>query len=72
MELGTSVKNAIGELKPKFRLPVLLKYVEGLSYEEIAAVLECSTGTVASRLNRAHKMLAKRLGHLRDQVVLGE
>ena len=72
VELGESVQNAIGELKPKFRLPVLLKYVEGLSYEEIAAVLECSTGTVASRLNRAHKMLAKRLGHLRDQVVLGE
>ena len=72
VELGESVKCAIGELKPKFRLPVLLKYVEGLSYEEIAAVLECSTGTVASRLNRAHKQLARRLGHLRDQVVLGE
>jgi len=71
-ELADSVKAAIGELKPKFRMPVLLKYVEGLSYEEIADVLGCSKGTVASRLNRGHKELARRLAHLRDQVVLGE
>ena len=72
MELADSVKSAISELKPKFRTPVLLKYVEGLSYEEIASVLGCSKGTVASRLNRGHKELARRLEHLRDQVVLGD
>ena len=71
-ELGESVKAAIRELKPKFRLPILLKYVEELSYEEIAKVLGCSKGTVASRLNRGHKELARRLAHLRDQVVLGD
>ena len=71
-ELAASVKAAISELKPKFRMPVLLKYVEGLSYDEIAEVLGCSKGTVASRLNRGHKELARRLAHLRDQVVLGE
>ena len=71
-ELADSVKAAILDLKPKFRMPVLLKYVEGLSYEEIAEVLGCSKGTVASRLNRGHKELARRLAHLRDQVVLGE
>jgi RNA polymerase sigma-70 factor (ECF subfamily) len=71
-EVAECVKAAIGELKPKFRMPVLLKYVEGLSYEEIADVLGCSKGTVASRLNRGHKELARRLAHLRDQVVLGE
>lgn len=72
VELAESVKAAIGELKPKFRMPILLKYIEDLSYEEIATVLDCSMGTVASRMNRAHKALAKRLGHLRGQVVLGE
>ena len=41
-ELADAVKAAISELKPKFRMPVLLKYVEGLSYEEIADVLGCS------------------------------
>ena len=71
-ELADSVKAAISELKPKFRMPVLLKYVEGLSYEEIAEVLGCSKGTVASRLNRGHKELARRLSHLREHVVLGE
>jgi len=72
VELAGAVKEAIGELKPKFRLPILLKYIEGLSYEEIAAVLGCSKGTVASRLNRGHKALARRLAHLRGQVVLGD
>ena len=72
VELAESVKAAISDLKPKFRLPILLKYIEGLSYEEIATVLDCSMGTVASRLNRGHKALAKRLAHLRGEVVLGE
>ena len=72
LEIADSVKTAISELKPKFRLPILLKYVEDLSYEEIAQVMGCSKGTVASRLNRGHKALAKRLAHLRGQVVLGD
>ena len=67
-EIAGSVRAAIGELKPKMRLPILLRYLEGLSYEEIAAVLGCSKGTVASRLNRAHKALAKKLGHLRGEL----
>lgn len=68
VELAESVKAAIGELKPKFRLPILLKYIEGLSYEEIAEVMGISKGTVASRLNRGHKALATRLVHLRGEV----
>jgi len=72
VEIADAVKAAIGELKPKFRLPILLKYIQGLSYEEIASVLGCSIGTVASRLNRGHKALAKRLAHLRGQIILGE
>ncbi|HLL99640.1 MAG TPA: sigma-70 family RNA polymerase sigma factor [Pyrinomonadaceae bacterium] len=67
-EICDEVQKAVGKLKPKFRLPILLKYVEGLSYEEIARVLDCSTGTVASRLNRGHKMLAGKLGHLKDEI----
>src|SRR5262249_30775469 len=67
-EVSDEVQKAIGELKPKFRLPILLKYSEGLSYEEIAKVLDCSTGTIASRLNRGHKMLAQKLGHLKNEI----
>ncbi len=67
-EVATEVQKAVSTLKPKFRIPILLKYVEGLSYQEIAAVLDCSVGTVASRLNRGHKMLAGKLGHLRNEI----
>ena len=72
LEVSEAVQAAIGELKPKFRLPILLKYIEGLSYEEIASVMGCSKGTVASRLNRGHSQLAKRLSHLNNPAAWGE
>lgn len=72
LEVAEAVQAAIGELKPKFRLPILLKYIEGLSYEEIASVMGCSKGTVASRLNRGHSQLAKRLSHLNNPTLWGE
>ena len=68
-QVADSVQIAIRELSPKLRLPILLKYVEGLSYDEIAEALGCSIGTVSSRLNRGHKMLAEKLGHLRSEIV---
>ena len=72
-EISASVKAAIAHLQPKLRVAVLLKYVEDLSYDEIAAVLGCAKGTVASRLNRGHKILARRLAHLRSsEYVPGE
>ena len=64
-EVTDAVRVAIAALRPKLRAVVLLKYFEELSYEEIAEVLGCSKGTVASRLNRGHKALAHKLGHLR-------
>lgn len=67
-ERADEVQRAIGELKEKFRLPILLKYSEGLSYEEIAKVLNCSIGTISSRLNRGHKMLAQKLKHLKGEI----
>jgi RNA polymerase sigma-70 factor, ECF subfamily len=68
LELAAAVQEAIAELKPKFRMPILLKYIEGLSYEEIADVMGCSKGTVASRLNRGHSQLAKRLSYLKNEI----
>ena len=65
VELSGAVQAAIATLKPKLRMPILLKYIEGMSYEEIAQVLDCSMGTVASRLNRSHKALAEKLSYLR-------
>ena len=71
-QVADSVRGAIAELTPKLRLPILLKYVEGLSYDEIAESLDISIGTVSSRLNRGHKMLARKLGHLRGEFASGE
>ena len=67
-EISEVVGREVAKLKPKFRSPILLKYVEGLSYQEIAEVLECSIGTVSSRLNRGLKMLAQKLGHLKNEL----
>ena len=67
-EISDEVQKAIATLKPKFRLPILLKYSEGLSYQEIAEILDCSMGTIASRLNRGHKMLAQKLAHLKKEI----
>jgi RNA polymerase sigma-70 factor, ECF subfamily len=72
LEISDAVKAAVRELRPKLRIAILLKYFEGLSYEEMARVLGCSTGTVASRLNRGHKELARRLAHLRNALNMEE
>jgi RNA polymerase sigma-70 factor (ECF subfamily) len=60
-QMGASVRAAVSALPPKFRIAVLLRYFEDLSYEQMARTLHCSMGTVASRLSRGHKILAERL-----------
>jgi RNA polymerase sigma-70 factor (ECF subfamily) len=60
-ELGTQVRAVVGNLPPEQRMVVVLRYTQNLSYEEIAGILGCSTGTIASRLNRVHKVLERRL-----------
>jgi RNA polymerase sigma-70 factor (ECF subfamily) len=60
-----AVQAAVVRLRPKLRLTVILRYVEGLSYEEIAAAQGCSPSAVAARLNRSHRILARQLATLR-------
>ena len=62
-EMRDRVRRAVEKLTPDLRMVTVLRYTEGLSYDQIAEVLGCSTGTVASRLNRAHKALERRLTH---------
>jgi RNA polymerase sigma-70 factor (ECF subfamily) len=67
-EVAMSVQHAIAALPAKLRAAILLRYFEDLSYAEMAAALNCSIGTVASRLSRGHRLLAKRLGPIRSGV----
>lgn len=71
-EMEAAVRKVVAGLKPKLRVAVLLKYFEDLSYDEMASALGCSKGTVASRLNRAHQILARKLSHLRGEFGSGE
>jgi RNA polymerase sigma-70 factor (ECF subfamily) len=66
LEISEAVLAALMQLKPKLRMAIVLKYFEDLSYEQMAEALGCSMGTVASRLNRGHKALARKLAHLRS------
>lgn len=58
------VQDAIERLAPDLRIAVVLRYTEAMSYDEIAEVLGCKAGTVASRLHRAHKLLERSLAGL--------
>jgi len=58
-EAGALVEAALNNLNPKFRAAVVLRDIEDLSYEEIAAVLDVSLGTVKSRILRGREALRK-------------
>jgi len=66
-ETEQRVQEVVARLAPEHRMVIVLRYTEGLAYDEIARILGCSPGTVASRLNRAHKILERRLAHLRPK-----
>lgn len=56
-EAREMVRRALTRINPRFAALLALRYLEGLSYEEIAEVQETNLGTVKSRLNRAHAAL---------------
>jgi RNA polymerase sigma-70 factor (ECF subfamily) len=63
-ELGRKISEAIASLTPDHRAVILLREIEGLSYEEISEVMDCSLGTVMSRLHYARKKLQTKLKEL--------
>ncbi|MDO5082255.1 RNA polymerase sigma factor SigE [Arachnia propionica] len=61
--LDADVAQALAELKPEQRVAVVLCDIEGLSYEEIAQVLDVKLGTVRSRIARGRAQLREALAH---------
>ncbi len=68
------VKKAIENLPDDFRLVVVLSFLEGFSYQEIAEIADLQLGTVKSRLHRGRKLLQKQLwdyairnGYIKDK-----
>ena len=66
-EIGNTVNAAIESLPEELRSAIQLRELEGMSYEEIAKLMDCPIGTVRSRIFRAREAIAERLKPLLDQ-----
>jgi RNA polymerase sigma-70 factor (ECF subfamily) len=71
-ELAGTIQDAIGELPEELRVAIVLRELEGLSYEEIASAMECPIGTVRSRIFRARDAIDKKIRPLLDETDAGE
>lgn len=65
-ELGSAIERAIGALRPEYRSCVLLRHVEGRSYEEIAATLDLPLGTVKTYIHRGRQELRRALAAVNE------
>jgi RNA polymerase sigma-70 factor, ECF subfamily len=65
-QIGETVNAAMDALPEDLRTAISLREIEGLSYEEIAQVMDCPIGTVRSRIFRAREAIATRLRPLLD------
>ena len=61
IELDKKIKEAIDNLPEQFRLVIVLREIQDLSYEEIAEITKTSIGTVKSRLSRARARLQEEI-----------
>jgi RNA polymerase sigma-70 factor (ECF subfamily) len=65
-EIATTVNATIEELPEELRTAIQLREIEGMSYEDIARIMDCPIGTVRSRIFRAREAIAQRLRPLLD------
>lgn len=66
-ERSRVIATAIATLPPKYRVPIVLRDVEGRSYEEVAEIMELGLGTTKSRISRARGLLREKLlGYLEE------
>jgi RNA polymerase sigma-70 factor (ECF subfamily) len=65
-EIHRTVNRAVEELPEDLRTAIILREIEGLSYEEIAEAMDCPVGTVRSRIFRAREAIDRNLKPLLD------
>jgi RNA polymerase sigma-70 factor (ECF subfamily) len=65
-EIGSAIERAISSLRPEYRSCIMLRHVEGRSYEEISALLDLPLGTVKTYIHRARHQLREALEDTRD------
>lgn len=65
-QIGDTVNVAMEALPEELRTAIVLREIEGLSYEEIATIMECPIGTVRSRIFRAREAISEKLKPLLD------
>ena len=65
-EIARTVNATIEELPEELRTAIQLREIEGMSYEDIARIMDCPIGTVRSRIFRAREAIAERLRPLLD------
>lgn len=65
-ELRRTVERTLQELPEDLRIAITLRELDGLTYEEIAQVMECPIGTVRSRIFRAREAIDKKIQHVMD------
>jgi RNA polymerase sigma-70 factor (ECF subfamily) len=65
-QIGQTVNAAMDALPEELRTAIVLREIEGLSYEEIATVMDCPIGTVRSRIFRAREAISERLKPMLD------
>jgi RNA polymerase sigma-70 factor, ECF subfamily len=66
-EIAATVNSALNRLPPDLRTAITLRDLDGLSYEEIAHIMECPIGTVRSRIFRAREAIDKELRPLLEK-----
>ena len=71
-EIRARIDQALGELSENHRAVLVMRELEGMSYEEMAAAMSCSKGTIMSRLFHARKNMQKRLVDLVERVPANE
>ena len=65
-QIAKTVNDTVASLPEELRNAITLREIEGLSYEEIASIMDCPIGTVRSRIFRARETIAVKLRPLLD------